>query len=95
MSDITNDNDGYPEAARRPEPDAHGQAAMLLAESLIFGLIERSVISVPDAIDIVEAAADVKVDIAADIGESPETMNRSLNLLAAISDSLKLDVQNG
>ncbi len=91
MLDITNDNDGHPAAAKVPEPDAHGQAAMLLVESLIFGLIEREAISVADALDIVEAAAEVKVDIAADIGESPETMLRSLSLLGAISDSLRLD----
>lgn len=90
----TNDNDIYPKAARGPEPDAHGQAAMLLAESLIFGLIERSIISVEDAVGIVEAAAEVKVDIASDIGESPETMQRSLNLLSAIRDSLRLDAQS-
>lgn len=95
MPDMTNDNDIYPKAARGPEPDAHGQAAMLLAESLIFGLIERSLISVADAIDIVEAAAEVKADIAADIGESPETAKRSLSLLAALSDSLRVDAQDG
>ncbi len=95
MADTTNDNDTYPEAARGPEPDAHGQAAMLLTESLIFGLIERSVISIADAIDIVEAAAEVKVDIAAAIGETPRTMQRSLNLLTAISDSLRLDAPSG
>ncbi len=94
MLDAMNDNDDYPAAVRGPEPDAHGQAAMLLTESLIFGLIERSVISVADAVDIVEAAAEVKVDIAADIGESPETLDRSLDLMTAISDSLKLDLRH-
>lgn len=89
MSGMTNDNDSYPAAARVPEPDAHGQAAMLLVESLIFGLIEREAISVADAIEIVEAAAEVKADIAADLGESPETERRSLNLITAISDSLR------
>ncbi len=91
MLHTTNDNDAYPEAARAHEPDAHGQAAMLLTESLIFGLIERSVISVADAIDIVETAAEVKAEIGADLGDSPETLDRSLSLLEAISDSLKLD----
>ncbi len=91
MADMANDNDTYAEASRAPEPDAHGQAAMLLTESLIFGLIERSVISVADAIDIVETAAEVKAEIGADLGDSPETLDRSLNLLDAISDSLKLD----
>lgn len=43
--------------ASLPEPDAHGQAEMLLVESLIHGLIARSVISVADAVEIVEIAA--------------------------------------
>jgi len=91
MTETINDNHGYPATARGPEPDAYGQASLLLVESLIFGLIDRSVISVADAAEIVEAAAEVKADIAADIGESPETMQRSLNLLAAISESLRRD----
>ena len=91
MTENTNDN-VYPRTGRPREPDAHGQAAMLLVESLIHGLVERSVISVPDAIGIVEAAAEVKSEIAEDLGESPETLNRSLHMLAAISDSLRLDV---
>jgi hypothetical protein len=91
MDDTTNDNHSYPPVARPPEPDAHGQAAMLLVESLIHGLVERSVISVPDAIGIVEAAVEVKRDIAADLGESPETMCRSLDMLSAIGESLRLD----
>lgn len=91
MTEITNDNHPYPAAGPMPEPDAHGQAAILLVESLIHGLVERSIISTGDAIDIVEAAAEVKVDIATDIGESQGTMLRSLNLLNGIGDSLKID----
>jgi hypothetical protein len=94
MTDMTNDNHPYPAAGPTAEPDAHGQAAILLVESLIYGLVERSIISTSDAIGIVEAAAEVKVDMATDIGESPQTMLRSLNLLIGISDSLKID-QNG
>ena len=91
MAVMANDNDNYPEAGCGPEPDAHGQAAMLLIESLIFGLIERSAMSVADAIDVVDAAAEVKVEIGADLGDSPETMARSLHLLAAIGHSLRMD----
>jgi len=91
MADITNDNHPYPVRGPAVEPDAHGQAAILLVESLIHGLVERSIISTGDAIDIVEAAAEVKVDIATDIGESEGTMLRSLNLLTGISDSLRID----
>ena len=91
MNEVTNDN--YADQPLRPsaEPDPHGQAAILLVESLIHGLVERSVISTRDAMDIVETAAEVKLDIAADIGESPSTMLRSLQLLTGISESLKFD----
>jgi hypothetical protein len=91
MTDNSNDNHPYPPAARAREPDAHGQAAMLLVESLIFGLIERKVISVSDAVEIVEVAAEVKVDVAADLGDSPETLRSSLNMLGAIRESLQSD----
>lgn len=91
MSDITNDNHDYPSVVRPPEPDAHGQAAILLVESLIHCLVERSVITMKEAVEIVETAADVKADIAFDLGDSPETVDRSLNLLSAISESLKHD----
>ena len=93
MTDNTNDNETYPASAQAPEPDAHGQAAMLLVESLVHGLVGRSVISVADAVEIVEIAAEVKAEIAADLPESPETMRRSLDMLAAIRDSLRLDVE--
>lgn len=91
MTEVSNDNNADVVTAQAREPDAHGQAAMLLVESLIFGLIERSVISVADAIEIVEVAAEVKVDVAAELGDSPATMRRSLGMLAAISESLKID----
>lgn len=91
MEETTNDNHSYPPVAPPPEPDAHGQAAMLLVESLIHGLVERSVISVADAIGIVEAAAEVKVEVAAELGDSPNTMRRSLEMLGAIGESLRLD----
>jgi hypothetical protein len=64
---------------------------MLLVESLIHGLVDRRVISIADAVAIVDVAADVKAEIAAELGGSPETLDRSLTMLAAISDSLKLD----
>ena len=87
-------NDNY--VARTPaagrEPDAHGQAAMLLVESLIHGLIAKSVIGVADAVEIVEVAAEVKKEIGADLGDSPATMQKSLDLLAAISTSLENDL---
>lgn len=91
MAEVMNDNQSYPAAVMAHEPDAHGQAAMLLVESLIHGLVGRAVISASDAVEIVETAAEVKADIAADLGDSPQTLRRSLGMLNAIGDSLRLD----
>lgn len=72
-------------------PDAHGQAAMLLVESLIHGLIARHIITVADAVEIVDTAAEVKVEKADDLGDSPANLLESLKLLEAISYSLGRD----
>jgi len=86
----SNDNEPGLEG-RRPEPDAHGQAAILLVESLIHGLVARAVLSIVDAMEIVEVAAEVKADIAAELGDSSTTLRASLTILESISASLRLD----
>jgi hypothetical protein len=73
-------------------PDAHGQAAMLLVESLIHGLITNSVISVTDAVEIVRTAADVQQEIANDCKDAPASMEKSLTILGAICTSLSNDL---
>lgn len=88
-----NDNSGLSTPTLLVEPDAHGQAAMLLSESILHGLIARSIITVPEAIEIVEVAAEVKQEIAEDLGDSKATMRKSLALLSAIRSSLANDVQ--
>lgn len=72
-------------------PDAHGQAAMLLVESLIHGLIEQHIITVARAVEIVDTAAEVKAEKADDLGDSPANLMESLKLLEAISFSLGRD----
>lgn len=89
---ISNDNNMARAAATRTEPDAHGQAAMLLVESLIHSLVARSVISVTDAVEIVETAAEVELEFAAEHGDAPAAMQKSLAMLKAISTSLKTDL---
>lgn len=84
-----NDND-LPQP--RAVPDAHGQAAMLLVESLVHGLIARSVLSVADAVEIVGIAAEVKAEIATDLGDTPATMRKSLIILETIAASLRNDL---
>ena len=94
MTEKANDNCVPLRTDRTIGPDLHGQAAMLLVESLIHGLIARSVISVEDAVEIVETAAEVKAAIGGDLGDSAEALQKSLRLLTAISDSLGLDVKD-
>ena len=88
----SNDNDVAYAAGDATSPDAHGQAAMLLVESLIHGLVARSVISVAEAIEIVDVAAEVKVDIAEELGDTPATLQKSLAMLSAIGRSLRNDL---
>lgn len=88
-ADTTNDN--FLEG-RANVPDAHGQAAMLLVESLVHGLIARRVLTVADAVEIVDVAAEVKIDTAGELGDLPANHRKSLYLLTAISGSLRLDL---
>ena len=72
-------------------PDAHGHAALLLVESLIHGLLARSIITIDDAIDIVETADSVQVDVAEVAGDQRAAMWRSHALLSSIAESLRQD----
>lgn len=88
-------DDSYPDSVGPsvavPEPDAHGQAALLLAESILHALVENSTLSAAEAADIVQTAADVKRQVAAMIGESQGRMQASLDLLGAIRRSFETD----
>ncbi|HEV2505155.1 MAG TPA: hypothetical protein VGV39_18915 [Mesorhizobium sp.] len=91
-SEIVNDNQVTSRTAGQEGPDAYGQAALLLVESLIHALIAASVISLQEAVEVVDIAADVKEDIAESLGDSPATLSQSLTLLQTISDSLRRDL---
>ena len=83
MSHPSNDN-AHP--AGNVPAGQHGAAALLLVESLIHGLVARSALSVVDAVDIVQAAIDVQVQISDHAGVEPP-----VQLLTQIADSLKAD----
>lgn len=89
--DVANDNARLAGATATREPDAHGQAALLLVESLIHVLIERSVISVADAVDAVATATEVKEDTGLQLGDTAATLAKSLDLLDAIAGSMRRD----
>lgn len=91
MNDVP-PNDAQPaRSAGSLEPDAHGQAALLLAESLLHALVEGQTLSNEDAIGVIATACEVKVDVAALTGESCERMNESLTLLRSMSVSFSAD----
>jgi hypothetical protein len=69
-------------------PDPHGQAALLLVESLIHGLIGRRVLSVQDAVDIVEVALDAQIAMA-EVGRS---LALTTDLLEGMLRSLEVDL---
>lgn len=96
MTDLTS-NDNQPARARGDQrtPDAMGQAAILLVESMLHGLIARNVITVADAVEMVEIAVEVKEECAAELGDTEAVMERSLALLGSIHASLSGDLPKG
>lgn len=73
------------------EPDAHGQAALLLAEAILHALIEHDVLSNEAALGVLRTTCEIKREVAALSHESDGRMQQSLTLLRAISDSLEAD----
>lgn len=75
----------------QPEPDAHGEAALTLAEAMLHGLVEREIISVGDAIAIADSARDTQLAIADDRRDPSKRHPYAVRLLAAIGASLRID----
>lgn len=73
------------------EPDAHGQAALLLTESLLHMLVERNVLTNTEAVEVVQTSAEVKVEVATAAGESSKRMHESLTLLNKMQSSFESD----
>jgi hypothetical protein len=89
----TNDNDPTVQSAMCSPADAHGQAALLLVESLIHGLCEKSALSAREAVEIAERAISVQSDQAeaATAAEEAAVMWRAHALLSSILTSLRID----
>ena len=73
------------------EPDAHGQAAVLLTESLIHMLVENGDLTNTQAVDVVHTAAVVQVEVAEAAGESRTRMLEALALLTRLESSFQAD----
>lgn len=71
---------------------AQGAAALLLVESLIHGLIARSILSLQEAIEIIDSAADIERDLDP-TGLGPP-FGDFQSQLAPIASSLRVDLQS-
>ena len=83
--------DDNPRPSAVVEPDAHGQAALLLAESLIHTLVENSTLTNVEAVELIRIAAEVKVEVATAAHESDGRMQESLALLSKMASSFETD----
>ena len=68
-----------------------GQAALLLAESILHALVETDVLTNAEAIGVVTAAAEVKREVATAAGESTARLQQSLDLLTRMTASFESD----
>lgn len=87
----TNDNDPAMQGAIPLPSDPHGQAALVLVESLIHGLCENSTLSCAEAVEITERAVSVQSDFAEAADGAGAPLWRSHGLLSAIATSLRFD----
>ncbi|MEO7409822.1 MAG: hypothetical protein ABIU10_00675 [Sphingomicrobium sp.] len=89
MPDFPTSGSGRDPTATAVVGATQDSAALLLIESLIHGLIARSILSVHEAIDIVDIAADVEREIH-DARKLPTLAFQSL--LAPLSRSLRVEL---
>ncbi len=87
MNDASSDAAPIRPGAARTEPDAHGQAALLLAESILHALVDLKTLSNDQALSVIETTCEVKIERVAESGESDKRMQESLELLRTISAS--------
>jgi hypothetical protein len=78
----------------KPEPDAYGQAALMLAESTLHALVDKATFSASEAVTVLQIAAEVKQELAASTGESDGRLHESLNLLTTIQNSFEADIKH-
>lgn len=77
----------------RPGDEAiFGRTAIILVETILHGLVARSVLTIPDAVELVRAASDVHRELAAEEGDDPERSKRIEVLLDQIASSLESDL---
>lgn len=92
MNKITNDNGPSAAGERLHGIEPHGEAALLLSECLLHGLIDNSILSVSQAVDIVDSAFEVRQELADEHGPTSASVRHSLAMLTQIRNSLSRDL---
>lgn len=72
-----------------PQPDAQGQAALLLLESLIHSLLDNGALTKAQALEAIASAIQVKEESAGDRKEPAPTLRKSLGLMANMKQSIE------
>ena len=72
----------------RAQPDASGQAALLLAETMLHILVEAGVLTREQALEVVQTAAEVKGEGAV-TGEAPAVLRETLGMLRRMEVSFE------
>ena len=72
--------------------DAHGQAAMLLIESLIHGLVKTSVMPVKTVVEVMEIALDAQAGLVEDAAQPSFSMYKAEEMLSTILEGMRMDL---
>lgn len=75
------------------EPDPHGQAALLLMDSLIHALIDADCLSTAQAVELVHDAATVHAETEIADAELSRRHDDSLGLLHRLAAGLRIDLE--
>ena len=76
-----------------PVPDAHGQAALLLAEATLHALVEIRAMSAGQALAVVRTASEVKAELAEASNEPDDQLRKAINLLSRIERTFQADAR--
>lgn len=93
MTQGANENEAGGSKPPGVEPDAHGQAALMLAESMLHALMEIGTFTPDQAMSVVTTAQEIKIEFAHLAGESQKLMQASLDLLTTIAGSLEHELK--
>lgn len=88
MTNETSSRDSSFSTDSHPIPDAQGQAALLLLESLIHSLLDNGALTKDQALETFDSAVDVKEESADEHKEAAKTLRKSLTLLTNMRNSV-------